>query len=87
MAEPHKSPWTLTSHPVEVAACASAGTYGITRQAWGDPELADLLAPPVTVTIAVGTAQKGRYRTVFAQPLRQMNLPTRRDPAGVLAPV
>jgi len=76
MTEQNTSPWTLTSHPSEVAACRGRARFAVTASTWSDPELAALVAPPVTVQ-AFGTerAQRdlGRHRatdramnTVFA---------------------
>ena len=80
MAEQNTSPWTLTSHPSEVAACRGRARFAVTVSTWSDPELAALVAPPVTVQ-AFGTerAQRdlGRHRAtdrvfapfMIAQPL------------------
>ena len=50
MAQTHNSPWTMTCDPSEVAACTTSIRFSVTRGAWADPALADLVAPPVTVT-------------------------------------
>lgn len=50
MTEQNAAPWTLTSHPAEVAACTASICFSISRGVWPDPILVALLAPPVTIT-------------------------------------
>ncbi|WP_027345402.1 hypothetical protein [Hamadaea tsunoensis] len=93
MAESTATPWTLASHPDDVAACSGAVGVGVTAGQWADPELAALVAPPVTVS-AAGVRAPGRHRLALAPfpvpvpapiPVAE-RLPTWRDLAGALAP-
>lgn len=95
MAEHNSSPWTMTSHPAEVAACATSTRYAMSRGTWPDPALADLVAPPVTMTAFVTRAaeavtlvrQPGRHRATGGRSGRvPPDLPTWRDLHGALAP-
>jgi hypothetical protein len=97
MAEQNASPWRMTCHPSEVAACTTSTRFSITRGTWADPDLADLLAPPVTVTASnsgkptATVRQPGRRRASlgpFDPPGRlAAELPTWRDLVGALGPV
>jgi hypothetical protein len=90
MAEQNTSPWTLTSHPSEVAACRGRARFAVTASTWSDPELAALVAPPVTVQ-AFGVEKPrrdlGRHRamdratgTVFAPFIVSHPLPEAAQP-------
>jgi hypothetical protein len=87
MAETSVAPWTLNSDARDVAACSGAARLGVTRGEWDDPDLAALVAPPMTVSAF--TTANGRHRAVFvtqAPAPQAESLPTWRDLAGALAP-
>lgn len=101
MAEQNTSPWTLTSHPGEIAVCRGRARYAVTPAAWDDPELAALVAPPVVVSAAPVAApaafpaaeRRPMITAAIPQPGRHRatawetaELPTWRDLAGALAP-
>ncbi|NUT34045.1 MAG: hypothetical protein HOV79_13335 [Hamadaea sp.] len=71
MAEQSTAPWTLTSDPSDVAACRGRARIGVTAGLWDDPELAALVAPPVTVSawVAAPPIPQGRHRALDAFPL------------------
>lgn len=93
MAEQDASPWTMTCHPSEVAACTTSTRFSMSRDDWADPALADLVAPPVTLTAfttrateAVGILRRpGRHRAPNGPPLRATS--TWRDLDRALAKV
>lgn len=99
MAEQNASPWTMTSHPAEVAACTPSTRFSMSRGNWADPALDDLVAPPVTVTAFTTRAaeavtilrQAGRHRAPsgpFEPPARgDAVVPTWRDLDRALAKV
>jgi hypothetical protein len=77
MAERDSSPWTMTCHPAEVAACTTSTRFSMSRGAWADPDLVDLVAPPVTVTAfttrateAATPRRPGRHRSPAPRPRR-----------------
>jgi hypothetical protein len=85
MAENNAAPWTLPCHPTEVAACCGQAGYTVSLGSWADPELAELLAPPVTVR---ALRESGRHwaAEIIAQRIPHYYVPTWRDLAGALAP-
>ncbi|NUR71904.1 MAG: hypothetical protein HOU81_13860 [Hamadaea sp.] len=84
MAENNAAPWTLVVHPTEVAACRGAIRFDVRPGEWADPDLADLVAPPIVVRAQFAN---GRHRAVEIQPQRIPHyVPTWRDLAGALAP-
>jgi len=82
MAENNAAPWTLTAHPAEVAACRGGTRFAVTPGQWADPELADLVAPPVVVRTV---AKNGRHRAEIITQRIPHYVPTWRDLAGALA--
>lgn len=78
MAEHNSSPWTMTCHPAEVAACTTSTRFSMIRGDWADPALADLVAPPVTITAF--TTRTTEAVTILRQPGRH------RAPAGPFEP-
>ncbi|MEV6966276.1 hypothetical protein AB0M47_14265 [Hamadaea sp. NPDC051192] len=84
MAENNAAPWTLRVHPAEVAACRGTLHFDVRPGQWADPELVDLLAPPIVVRAHLGN---GRHRASEALAQRIPHyVPTWRDLAGALAP-
>jgi hypothetical protein len=95
VAENNRSPRTAAGRPAGADTYATSTLFSMSRGTWPDPALAELIAPPVTVTAYAAEAapparRPGRHRAPggpFEPPARHAaDLPTWRDLAGALAP-